>query len=173
MQKYIVSLGLIVILLLLNFTIYKKEMHIKNGESIFLKLAPVDPRSLMQGDYMALRFDIAGSIYTALPKSDGYPRGWRQNVDANDGLVIVALDERNIASYVALYGNQKLTSSQRLLQYRIRADEVKFATNAFFFKEGTGGHYEKAKFGEFKVNKKHELLLVAMYDQNLTKITVE
>ena len=45
-------------------SIVAKERIKTNGERIFLALAPVDPRSLMQGDYMALRFEIATHIST-------------------------------------------------------------------------------------------------------------
>ncbi|MFX7329222.1 GDYXXLXY domain-containing protein, partial [Acinetobacter baumannii] len=34
----------------------QKEMLLKEGQLVLLPLAPVDPRSLMQGDYMALRY---------------------------------------------------------------------------------------------------------------------
>jgi len=45
--------------------------------------------------------------------------------------------------------SQAFKKSQTLLQYRIRGGKVKFASNAFFFAEGTAGIYEKAKYGEF------------------------
>jgi len=169
MRKLIVGLTLFVILVVLNFAIYEKEQHIAEGKTVFLKLAPVDPRSLMQGDYMALRFEIAQKIYEALPKLE-YERFWQRSVEGSDGFVVVNVDEKNVATYHALYKNQKLEPQQTLLQYRIRADQVKFASNAFFFQEGTAKAYAKAKYGEFKVNDDNALLLVAMYDENLSKI---
>src|SRR5690606_9942359 len=45
-----------------NYAIYAKERVIRDGDVVFLELAPVDPRSLMQGDYMALRFRLADQI---------------------------------------------------------------------------------------------------------------
>ncbi len=59
---------------------------------------------------------------------------------------------------------------QVALKYRVRNRTVKFATNAFFFEEGTASKYEKAKYGEFRVNSKGELLLVAMADANVSVI---
>ncbi len=35
-----------------------------DGQLILLELAPVDPRSLMQGDYMRLNYDISNNINT-------------------------------------------------------------------------------------------------------------
>ena len=61
------SIGLgILILCIINVLVYQKEQHLSNGEVVLLELAPVDPRSLMQGDYMRLRFALAGTIRDTL-----------------------------------------------------------------------------------------------------------
>ena len=49
---------LIIVLAIANYTIIKYEDVLNNGKPIIVKLAPVDPRSLMQGDYMALNYEI-------------------------------------------------------------------------------------------------------------------
>jgi len=43
--------------------------------------APVDPRSLMRGDYMALRFKVAG-IRLRSGKAKGGPTRWRMGAHA-------------------------------------------------------------------------------------------
>src|SRR5690606_24345673 len=48
--------GLAIVLLVVNTGIYQREQILQQGQTAVLALAPVDPRSLMQGDYMALRF---------------------------------------------------------------------------------------------------------------------
>ena len=80
MSKVIAVLGLVLALGLINWSIYQKEQHLRHGDVIKLKLAPVDPRSLMQGDYMALRFELANQIREVLPKNEsnaffGFLRG--------------------------------------------------------------------------------------------------
>ena len=169
MYRKIAVVALILVLALLNWSIYQKEQHIKNGEVVYLKLVPVDPRSLMQGDYMALRFDIATKIYDRLPKSENY-RGWRHNLDAEDGRVLVRVDERRVASFVDIFVGQKLRENELIMHYRVRNGAVKFATNAFFFEEGSAKRYEGAKYGQFRLNAEGELLLVAMADENVTLI---
>jgi len=166
MYKKIAFISLIILLMLVNWSIYNKEQHIKNGKVVYLKLAPVDPRSLMQGDYMALRFDIANNIYDRLPKTEHY-QGWQHNADAKDGRVLVALDDKDVASFVSIFNGQMLKENELILHYRVRNGAVKFATNAFFFEEGSAKIYEKAKYGEFRVNESGELLLVAMADEHV------
>lgn len=169
MHKIIALGSLVLILGIVNWGIVDKEKHLAEGKMVYLRLAPVDPRSLMQGDYMALSFRLAADVYDALPKSTNDKR-WRHDVAASDGYVVVTLDERHIGSFKALYTNQALPQEEILMRYRVRNGAVKFATNAYFFQEGHGKYYQPAQFGQFRVDEKGELLLVAMYDQDLNKL---
>lgn len=169
MRKVIAVVSLVLVLVLVNWSILGKQKQLSEGRVVYLDLAPVDPRSLMQGDYMALRFAIANEVYNALPKSEKY-RSWRHNVDASDGYVVVSLDDQQVASFKAIYTDQKLSENEILMRYRVRNGAVKFATNAFFFQEGHAEFYEKAKYGQFRVNESGDLLLVDMYDEALNKL---
>ena len=166
MHKKIAIVSLFVILALVNWSISGKEKHLAEGKEVYLKLAPVDPRSLMQGDYMALRFRLANEVYKVLPKTEDRRR-WQQDVTASDGFVVASLDERNIATFKSLFNDQPLSGNEILLRYRVRNGAVKFATNAYFFQEGYGKYYQSAEYGQFRVDGKGELLLVAMYDRGL------
>lgn len=165
-------LSLLAALALVNWSIFNKEQHLAHGQVVYLELAPVDPRSLMQGDYMALRFELAQSVRKALPKTaPDQSRPWRQSVEAADGHVVVALDERNVATYRDLYTEQSLGKDQILLRYRVRHGQVKFATNAFYFQEGHAGVYQPARYGRFRVDAHGELLLVGLNDAQLAPLS--
>ena len=172
MKKVIALVSLILILAGVNWSIANKENHLKNGTIAYLKLRPVDPRSLMQGDYMALRFELADKIIQALPKNLDEPY-WRNRnrVMAADGHVVVTLDQQKIATFKGLFKEEmRLQDNEIKIQYRVRNGVVKFATNAFFFQEGTGKVYQKAKYGQFRINNKGGLLLTAMFDEKLNKL---
>ncbi len=123
MQKIIAIVTLLIALLLVNWSIYKKEDLLENGKVIFLKLAPIDPRSLMQGDYMALRFDVANQISAQL-KESGQIGSSHNSLAAIDGLVNVALDEKGIASLVNIIPQDKMREAiinkETVLQFRLR-----------------------------------------------------
>jgi uncharacterized membrane-anchored protein len=170
MNKVIALLGLILALGLVNWSIYVKEQHLTQGEIVKLKLAPVDPRSLMQGDYMALRFELAQKIRDALPEVESNDL-WGASIQNADAWVIVQLDEQGLATFIGLDEGQKIDPNQRKLQYRVRNGQVKFATNAFFFEEGSADVYQAAQYGEFRVNQKGEVLLTAMLDKDLTPLS--
>ncbi len=169
MARIVAMLSLVAILVLVNWSILKKEDQLASGKIVYLELAPVDPRSLMQGDYMSLNFRIGTEVYRDLPKTKEY-RGWRHNADASDGYVIVKLNQNGVASFKALYTGQALGADETLMRYRVRNGAVKFATNAFFFQEGDAKFYQPAHYGQFRVDGEGELLLVAMYDKDLKKL---
>jgi uncharacterized membrane-anchored protein len=135
-------------LVLVNYSIASKERLLAEGRIVYLELAPVDPRSLMQGDYMALRFKMANDASRDATAAA-----------TADGRIVAALDARGIASYRRLHDGKPAASNEVLLRYRVREREIKFATNAFFFQEGTGKRYEAARYGMFRVSPEGELLL--------------
>ncbi len=171
MSKKIALASLVIILVLVNWSIYSKERQLTGGQIVYLELAPIDPRSLMQGDYMALRFKVAEELYRVLPKTEEYRR-WRHDVDvaARDGYAVVSLDDRDIGSFKSIYNNQALSAKEVLMRYRVRKGAIKFATNAYFFQEGQGKYFQAARYGQFRVDDKGELLLVDLYDIDLQKI---
>ena len=157
MRKWLIVLGAFLILGVVNFSIWQNEQLIKNGETVLLELAPVDPRSLMQGDYMALRFAMADAI-----------RGKLHNKNESlTGQAIVQLDAQRRASLVGLDTQQPLEDNQLRLQFRLRNGQIKFATNAFFFEEGTANLYESAQYGLFRVSTEGQLMLTHLLDAQL------
>ena len=137
--RIVVIATTLVVLAAVNGSILAKERIRSNGERIFLALAPVDPRSLMQGDYMALRFAVAEELGAERSGKDGVPRG--------AGRVSVNVDERGVAT-LSPEGKGTLR-----LRYRLRGDQVWLGTNAYFFEEGSAARYEQARFGEFRVDR--------------------
>ena len=160
MRKGLILLCAVLILVVVNLGIWQNEQLIEHGETVFLELTPVDPRSLMQGDYMALNFAIADAISKHIDS----------NVESFSGHVTVQLDAEKRASFVAIDQQQPLADGQLQLQFRLRNGQVKFATNAFFFQEGHAEAYEAAEYGLLRVNDKGEPLLTDMVDGNFAVI---
>lgn len=155
----------IAILALVNMGIMGKEKLLAEGRVVFLELAPVDPRSLMQGDYMALNFGVVGNVMGALPRQA--EDGTYVELRPQDGYMVVKLDETGVARFDRIHDGETLAADEALMQFRVRNGMVKFATNGFFFQEGTADLYATARYGKFRVNPDGELLLTAMADENL------
>jgi len=170
MRSAVAFISCAVVLALLNFSIVGKERQLESGKVVFLELAPVDPRSLMQGDYMALRFKIADDARPAMDRSESsasrrFPR--QRDLTTADGRIVAALDPASVATYRRLDDGTPLAPNEVLLRYRVRGGQVKFATNAFFFQEGTAKRYEGARYGEFRVAPDGELLLTGLRGKEL------
>lgn len=145
----------LVIIAMVNSQIVIKEDIIANGETLLLRLAPQDPRSLLQGDYMALRYAIADEVARAA-----------EATGVSDGQIIVAIAENGEASLVGLYDGQPLTETQRRLRFRKRGDSVRLASDAYFFEEGQEKLYAAARFGELRVNADGDAVLVGLRDRD-------
>jgi uncharacterized membrane-anchored protein len=154
----------VAVLVLINYSIYQKESHLSNGTTVCLKLVPRDPRSLMQGDYMALRFALADKIRDYINKSADRAK----KLEYSDGYVQLKLKSNCTVSFGSLQNKPAAKSNNSIyLHYRIRHHRIKIATNAFFFQEGTANRYNKAKYGVFKINNDGDPLLIALKDEKL------
>jgi len=151
LTRAITVLGAILVLLAVNHSIRAKERIIRSGEAIYLALAPVDPRSLMQGDYMALRFQLADQL-------DAEGAENRANLR-----VPIVLDERHIAT-LAKQG----ASTDRFIRYRLRDGRAWLGTNAYFFEEGSAARFANARFGELRLDRESgEAVLIGLRDAEL------
>jgi uncharacterized membrane-anchored protein len=157
-RKLILLAGLVLVLAGINYTIYARERLLAQGEVMLVELAPVDPRSLMQGDYMALNFRVATQV----------PRGEDRAPSA--GKVVVRRGENGVATFARVHDGGALALDERLLEYRVRDGRVRIVTNAYFFEEGKGGRFEVARYGELRVLPSGQALLAGMRDAELKPI---
>lgn len=155
MRRTVIAVTALIVLVVANIGIYRNEQVLASGRSVLLELAPVDPRSLMQGDYMALRFRAADAL------RDQTDREWM------DGRAIIGVDSTGVGTFRRVDDGTPLTPDELAIRYRLRDGAVKFATNAFFFQEGDGDYYANARFGEFRVSQDGTALLIAMRGEKL------
>lgn len=146
-------LGTFATLLAVNAAIWNKEDLIANGKPVFIRLAPIDPRSLMQGDYMALNFEMAPTLRAEL---NDLPRLQRQTA-------IGAIDEHGVTQLDRLGGQAK--PGETLIELSPGKRGWVVVTDAWFFKEGDGERWGKARYGEFRVMPDGRALLVGMADE--------
>jgi uncharacterized membrane-anchored protein len=163
LARVLAAVGALLVLGVVNANIAGKEKIQRDGATVYLALAPVDPRSLMQGDYMALRFDLAQELERQLGPVNAANTGPATAREGETRRAAVALDERQVARLGAVEAASPLT-----LRYRIRGGRVWLGTNAFFFEEGSAARFASARFGEFRVDRASgEAVLVGLRDASL------
>jgi uncharacterized membrane-anchored protein len=145
-------------LIYFNHSVANKEKLLKDGQLVLLELAPVDPRSLMQGDYMALRYKISEDI-----RAENIPKR---------GYCVVLLDNNGVASKVRFQKNlTPLNNDEHLINYTSSGKwNINIGAESFFFQEGQAKKYDKAKYGGVKIDKSGNSLLIGLYDGHLKKI---
>ena len=117
-----------------NGSIWQREQLLGSGRVVILELAPVDPRSLMQGDYMALTF-AAGREVTRLRKDGSRDPALTQDEVLNyepDGYLVLAQDERGVGKVLRIQPGQPRADGEVPLR-RVRDNGVRIVTNAYFF----------------------------------------
>lgn len=155
-----VAVGVCVVLA--NGAIAQKERLIARGEPLRVALAPADPRSLMQGDFMRLAFRLPSAV-NDIPMDEGPPAVVFQR-DAS-GVSRALRVERDGAAPTALGAGE-------LRVYLVRkSGSWTLVTDAWFFREGDGARFEAARFGEFRVQSDGRALLVGLLDDKLRPIS--
>lgn len=142
-----------------NYNAWTKERTIANGQPMLLELIPVDPRSLMQGDFMVLDYALTNSLRE--------PLGER----AESRTVIVQLDENNVATFSRNDDGGKLRAEEHRLKLFGRPyGELTIGTNSYFFEEGSGNRFATAQYGELRVSADGKPILVNLRDADFNQL---
>jgi uncharacterized membrane-anchored protein len=137
-----------------------KEHILATGRPVLLALEPVDPRSLMQGDYMVLRYAMDDDVVALHPA-----RG--------KGALVVAIDENGVASPVRLDRGEPLAPGEQRLRFRYLPGgnvRVRIGAESFFFEEGTADVYAAARYGKLVVDDAGRSVLVGLADEHLAPL---
>ena len=136
--------GLVLILALANWHIVQKRAVIADGQVLLLELRPADPRSLLQGDYMALALADAAMPSATVIEDLPYR-----------GTVILALDESRVGRYARLDDGSTLQDGELRVQYRRHEDwgghRLDYGAQSFFFESGDAERYEQARYAMLRV----------------------
>jgi uncharacterized membrane-anchored protein len=161
MKKYkqlFIILNLLLLLSYFAWAVIQKETLLKKGQLVLLELAPVDPRSLMQGDYMQLRYKISEDF-----DAKGMPKR---------GYCVVRLDKNGIADGLRFQKHRSpLNPGEQLIEYASSDNRgIHIGAESFFFQEGQSKKYEKAKYGGIKIDSNGNSLLICLFDEHLLKL---
>ena len=181
-SKWVLILTSLLAIAYVNLNAWQSQRLKIHGEILFLELAPVDPLSLVQGQYMRLRFGIE-KRYDSTQEDSQIIQNNRGN-----GLAIINLDSRRIGSLTGLlsptqWQQQPHGSDTLLLQVHAQSvdlprDSTSFGThsiriqqNSFLFQENTEDRYAHAKYGMFRVHKDGRYVLVDLADEQLRPLS--
>ena len=159
-----IALAVALTLAMANFSIWQKETLIATGLKVLVELAPADPRSLMQGDFMRLNYRI-------LDRATAQAIG--QGLTGQRPYLVVRLDAQGIAQFVRADRNEyPLASGEMRIELTPKDGEWTLVSDAWFFREGDAQRWEAARYGEFRVTPDGRALLVGLADAQRQAIAV-
>ncbi|HBD93736.1 MAG: hypothetical protein A2015_12625 [Spirochaetes bacterium GWF1_31_7] len=141
-------------LLFLFFAVFDQENRLNDGELITIEILPVDPRSLMQGDYVVLRYDIS------------FIDGINQITAGSKINIIVIPDAKDIYRFSRVAQNdEKLQANEVLISGEIKGDQIFYGIESYFVEENTGLEIERtAKHALVRVHKDGKAKLIKLIE---------
>jgi uncharacterized membrane-anchored protein len=158
----LVIAGLSLVLGVANHGIWRKERVIDTGREVLLELRPVDPRSLMQGDYMQLRY--VEKTFPTRAMSEDMP---------HKGTYVLKLDQNNVASFARKDDDTALAADEFRLQYygNTWIGDLRIGADSYLFQEGQAPLYQNARYGILRVDESGDSVLVGLADEAHQPIT--
>lgn len=185
---WLVGVFVIALLGAVNYKVQQFEDVLATGKPVVLKIAPVDPRSLMQGDYMVLNYAILSEFQQSqvLPESNEPLESNEpiETVESNEitgidesspsekkAYILVHLDQNHVATFCEeqseIPTDFKHCTPNVYLPIRYKGGWLpKLPSQDYFFAEGKGEHYAQAEYAEYRF-KDGILLLARLLDKDL------
>jgi uncharacterized membrane-anchored protein len=178
-----IALSLLTSGLVIAASLHKQHV-LAHGQTVLLPLAPVDPRSLIQGDYMVLRYELEREINPSPiwpnlePLADPTDPGasfdnWVEPFALQDqprhGNLVITIDEDSVGHFARFDDGSPLADDELRLEYRLRdnqGDSLRIGAESFLFEEGTAHIYANARYGELVVAANGEAVLVGLRDEH-------
>lgn len=149
-------------LVLIGAQIAKSEYILATGDLIKLELQPLDPRSLIQGDYVILSYSIT-------------PIELNENVKQNDKVqVILSPNEEGVYKYTGVYKHKgefnkeyRMTDTDVMINARYNGwNGLIYGIESFFVPEGTGREVERnARYAYVKVASNGDSILIELTEE--------
>jgi uncharacterized membrane-anchored protein len=134
-----------------------------DGRVLLLELRPADPRSLFQGDYMALAL-----------ANDTMPDPGVIATLPYRGTIILALDGNGVGHFGRLDDGTTPKADELRVQYRRHLDwrgpRLDYGAQAFFFQEGDAALYQDAKYALLRVADDGSTVLTDLADKDRVAI---
>ncbi|WP_379138899.1 GDYXXLXY domain-containing protein [Paenibacillus sp. sgz500958] len=157
---------LITIVILLQFGylgvyVAQSETLLTTGTTLKLEIEPLDPRSLLQGDYVVLNYSISTPPESAAADLESY-QGKRKIK------VVVVPDEKGVYVFDRVFhSGDILREGEVVLNGKISGwGTIHYGIETYFVPEGTGlAVQSKARFASIRVNTHGDALLEALSEQ--------
>jgi len=175
MKKILIVVNIVLLFVITGFSAQKEESYKKLDSYFYLELRPVDPRSLLQGDYMTLNTEFiyqnkSYDYYEEEKKEETeQERERRELAEAKKAYIAIRLDGNKVAKFVKLAKEKTDEKDLLFIAYKSNGYSVDINANSYLFQEGTGDKYENARYAKV-VLVDNKLRLIDLRDKDFKEI---
>lgn len=168
----LVGVFLIALLGAVNYKVQQFEDVLATGKPVVLKIAPADPRSLMQGDYMVLNYAILSDLQQSQFSSESNETTGIDELSPSGkkAYILVHLDKNHVATLCEAQSeiptDFKHCTPNVYLPIRYKGWSPELPSQDYFFAEGKGEYYAQSEYAEYRF-KDGILLLARLLDKDL------
>jgi len=149
MRKILIILAVVFQVAVLAFMAAKREFILRNGEIVYLRTAPIDPRDMFRGDYVRLQYEIStvAAAKMKMPLPD--PQSRQEMIL----YAVLGRDENGLGTLQ--YLTDKKPEAGLFIKGRTTNDwrfrrgagsvSVKYGIEAYFVQQGKGHAIEKKR----------------------------
>jgi uncharacterized membrane-anchored protein len=142
-ERKVLKLTVIAQLAILVAMIGLRSIPLITGQTVLVRVVPVDPRDLMRGDYVTLSYDFSRRPpegIEGLTEKDRYSR----ELEGRPVYVTLAPDSDRVHWKAAKISINKPDGGLFLKGQLSRYGTMRFGIEAYYLQEGTGWRYEEA-----------------------------
>ena len=167
----LVGVFLIALLGAVNYKVQQFEDVLATGKPVVLKIAPADPRSLMQGDYMVLNYAILSDLQQRQFSSESNETTGIDELSPSGkkAYILVHLDKNHVATLCEAQSeiptDFKHCTPNVYLPIRYKGWLPELPSQDYFFAEGKGEYYAQSEYAEYRF-KDGILLLARLLDKD-------
>ncbi|WP_205622746.1 GDYXXLXY domain-containing protein [Paenibacillus wynnii] len=160
LRRNFVLIAIIVVLQFAYLGIYsvRSEILLTTGTTVKLEIQPLDPRSLLQGDYVVLNYSISSPPESIASELEDY-RGQRKVK------VVLSPDNRGVYIFDRLLKNgEAVAEGEVVINGKLSGwGPIRYGIETYFVPEGTGLEVQaKARFASIRVNTHGDALLESL-----------
>jgi uncharacterized membrane-anchored protein len=156
--RMLLSVGISLQLVVLVGMIVLKATPLWTGETVLLRVVPIDPRDMLRGDYVTLRYDISRGPQGGM---SGLPDASDRKQQGQTVYAILKPEEDGKHWQFDRFSVDRPASGKYVRGSIVGWDTVEYGIESFYVQEGEGHKYEDAAARKSSPPRWHLLLMVA------------
>ena len=143
-ERKILLLTVVAQLAILLGMIALRAAPLVSGQTVLVRVQPVDPRDLFRGDYVILSYDFSRTSPDSIAGLPANERGSWKKLEGRPVYVTLVPDTSGVHMRAGKVTVEKPSTGVFLKGHMKRYGSLEFGIESYYVQEGTGRRYEQA-----------------------------